>query len=127
MESAAMSDMEIVQRIYAVGGTAIIAGFLLAVTTTGARVLFYLRHGKPRPRLLNRDIVTKGGMAVTIVLITVIRFYPPNVRVALTAGNIGWALITTGAAVIAIWAYNYYELFVIKRKRPDDADDRVAG
>lgn len=128
-----MSSADIVAVIYGIGGTLFLAGFLVAVVTTGARTLWYLRHrGQPlpplpvwpvtaevvaMPRLLTRDIIVKGGMFISFGLIAAIRFLPPETRTHFTAGNIWWALLTTLPAVIAILVYDYFELRVIPRAR----------
>lgn len=128
-----MSNAEIVAAIYGVGGTIFLAGFLVAVVTTGARTIWYLRHRGQAlpplpawshvpeyvamPRLLTRDIIVKGGMFISFGLIAALRFLPPEDRVAFTSGNVAWALLTTLPAVIAICVYDYFEMRVIPRAR----------
>lgn len=110
-----MGPTEQIALVYGIGGTVFLAGFLVAVITTGARVIWYIRHHEPRPRLLDRDVVVKSGMFVSFGLIAAIRFLPPDQRAAVTQGNVGWALITTIPAVVAILTYVAYEIWVIPR------------
>ena len=128
-----MTPAEQIAAIYGVGGTVFLAGFLLAVITTGARAIWYLRHrGQPLPalpfrpstddvvaipRLLVRDVIVKTGLCVSFGLIAAIRFLPPDARMTLTQGNVAWALVTTIPACIAIVTYDLFELLVIPRAR----------
>lgn len=110
-----MTNAEIIALVYGVGGTIFLSGFFVAVVTTGARVLWYMRHARPRPRLLNRDIIVKGGMFIGFGLIAALRFLPPEARIAFTANNVAWAVITTLGPVIAIVTYDWFEIRVIPR------------
>ncbi len=116
-----MTNTEFIAAVYILGGSIFLGGFLLAVVTTGARFLWYVRYRHPRPRLLNRDIIVKGGMFTSFGLIAAIRFVPPEQRVTLTQGNVAWAVATTLPAVVAIVVYCIYELFVIPRDRAEPA------
>ncbi len=116
-----LSDPSIVAWVYGLGGAVFLAGFVIGAMTTLARVLYYFLHKIQRPRLLTRDVVVWGGLALSFAQIAVIRFLPSEVRVQLTANNVGWALATTLPAVIAVCTYVYYELWVIERTR-EDAD-----
>lgn len=112
-----MTNADLIGLIYGIGGSIFLLGFLVAVVTTGARVLWYVRHHEPRPRLLNRDVIVKSGMFVAFGSIAALRFLPIEARLAFTQDNITWALVTTGAAVISILVYDWYELVVIPRVR----------
>lgn len=116
-----MTDTQLVQVIYAIGGTIFIVAIFVGAATTLARVLLYARNGKRRPRLLNRDLIVIGGLAWSFGLITALRFLPLEQRVAITAGNVAWALVTTIPAVIAAVTYVYAEFFVVRRGIGDPA------
>lgn len=110
--------METVQTIYALGGSAFIALLIGSVLTTGARVLFYLRQGKPRPRLLTRDVLVKGQLLLAFTPIIIVRFLDPDTRAALNlTSNVPWALWTTAFGVSALAVYLYFEIFVIERAK----------
>lgn len=116
-----LDDQALVSVIYTVGGTVFLGGFVIGALTTLARVVYYFLHRVQRPRLLNRDIVVWGGLALSFAQIAAVRFLPLDVRTQLTAGNVGWALSTTLPAVIAVVTYCYYELWVIERTK-DEGD-----
>jgi hypothetical protein len=104
-----------VEQIYQWGGSLFLGSLLLNVVTTGARVIWYLRHHEPMPRLLPRDIWSKGGLLLSFAPIVLLRFYPIDVRVAFTTGNVPWALLTIVPATAGMLVYAYFEMFVIKR------------
>jgi hypothetical protein len=109
--------VEIVQRIYTAGGAVFLLALFAGFARTLARVVYYLRNRNQRPRLLNRDVVVIGGLAISFGLITLIRFLPVETRVSLTSGNIAWALLTTVPAVVAVLVYAWYEYAIIERPR----------
>lgn len=108
-----------VAAIYLVAGSLFLLGLFVGTVTTLARVVFYRIHGKRRPRLLTRDLVVFGGLALSFGLITVVRFLPIPTRAAMTSGNVIWALVSTVPAVMAVAFYCYVELFVIGRAREE--------
>lgn len=110
-----MTDQQLVQLVYTVGGSIFLVGLFGGFARTLARVVYYLRHKAERPRLLNRDVLVIGGLSLSFGLITVIRFLPQEARIALTTGNVAWAVLTTVPAVIAVLVYLYFELWVIER------------
>ena len=110
-----MSNTETVALIYALAGSIFIGGLVFAVVLTGARVVYYARNDQPRPRLLTRDIIVKGGMALSFLPIALVRFLPPEARSQLTTGNVAWALVTAVPAALAILVYLYFEIWVIER------------
>lgn len=113
-----MTDLQIVGAIYAVGGTVFIIGIAIGALTTLARVLLYARNKEPRPRLLTRDLIVIGGLAWSFGLIVAVRFLPVDQRIALTTGNVLWALATTVPAAVAAVAYVYAEAFIVRRGLP---------
>lgn len=127
-----MTNADLIATIYGIGGTVFLGGFLVAVVTTGARVMWYVRHKGEAlppwpgitdpgvvaiPRLLTRDVIVKSGMFISFGMIAALRFLPPETRIAFTAGNVGWALLTTIPAVVAILTYDYFELRVIPKAK----------
>lgn len=111
-----MTDADTVRTIYLVGGSIFILGLLLSLVTTGGRVLYLVRQKRRRPELLYRDLVVMGGLAASFVLIASVRLLPPELRSAITSGNVLWAAATTLPAVVAVLVYLYFELFVIRRE-----------
>lgn len=103
-----------VEQVYAWGGSAFLIALFANVVTTGARVIWYLRHRQPMPRLLPRDITTKGGLLLSFAPIVLLRFFPLEHRLAFTTGNVPWALLTIVPATFGMIVYAYYERFVIK-------------
>lgn len=116
-----LSNPGVVATIYTLGGIVFLGGFAIGAMTTLARVLYYFLHRIQRPRLLTRDVIVWGGLALSFAQIAIVRFLPPDIRNGLTAANVGWALSTTLPAVLAVCTYVYYELWVIERTR-EDAD-----
>lgn len=112
-----MTDQQIVQTIYTIGGSIFLIALFAGFARTVARVIYYLQHKALRPRLLNRDFLVIGGLALSFGLITVVRFLPLEARLALTTGNVLWALMTTVPACIAVLTYAWYEYRVIERPK----------
>jgi hypothetical protein len=110
-----MTDQQFVQLIYTVGGAIFLVGLFGGFARTLARVVYYLRNRAERPRLLNRDVLVIGGLSLSFGLITIVRFLPLETRLALTTGNVLWALATTVPAVLAVLVYMYFEVVVIER------------
>lgn len=116
-----MYSLDLVAAIYGLVGTVFLVGLALAVLTTGARVIYYVRYDRPAtPRLLLRDILVMGSLALSFGLIVLVRFLPPDVRTSLTVGNVVWALITSIPAAFAMLVYCYYELVVVRRLKRGD-------
>jgi hypothetical protein len=122
-----VNNPEIVAAIYLVAGVLFLGGFVIGALTTLARVLYYRIHNIRRPRLLTRDVVVWGGLAVSFALISAVRFLPAEVRMQFTAGNVGWALATSIPAVAAVLTYVYFELWVIERTQVEDTTAREAS
>lgn len=110
-----MANADLIALIYAVTGTLFLAALFLGFLRTFARVLYYARNKAERPKLLTRDLVVMGGLSISFGLITLIRFLPQDVRIALTTGNVIWALLTTIPAVVAVCCYTWFEYRVIER------------
>lgn len=113
-----MTNPQAVQLIYTILGWVFLLALLAGFSRTAARVLYYARHKGTRPRLLTRDVIVYGGFSITFGLITLVRLLPQDDRVALTTGNVLWALSTTVPACIAVLTYLYFELFIIERGWP---------
>lgn len=110
-----LNDPGLVAVIYLVSGIVFLGGFAIGALTTLARVLYYFLHHIQRPRLLTRDVIVWGGLALSFAQITAVRFLPPDLRVQLTQGNVVWALATTIPAVVSVCTYVYFEMWVIER------------
>lgn len=117
-----MSSTDAVALIYVIAGSFFLGGLFVGTITTLARVVYYRAKGAPRPRLLTRDILVYGSFSLGIGLITAIRFLPPEVRVAMTTGNIGWAVATSLPFVVGVAVYCWFEIFIIRLKPPGDAE-----
>lgn len=85
---------------------------LFGALLTWGRIAVYRASGYPRPRLLTRDAIVIGGLAIPFVLASIARAvgYMPN-------GELLWVLATGLPALFGIATYVYYELFVIDRDR----------
>lgn len=112
-----VNNPEAVAFIYTLAGITFLIGLFVGAVSTLARVVYYRIHGTRRPRLLTRDVLVYGGLALSFGLIAGVRLLPLDVRLALTTGNVGWALATSVPAVIAVIVYCYFELAVIERAR----------
>lgn len=89
-----------------------VAGLLTAVFSTLARLVRLHRAGIPRPLLIWRDLEVFGLLAGTFALLLAHRVAGmPFVR------EVWWAVLTAGAAVLAIFIYCWYELVVIGHRR----------
>lgn len=116
-----MTDVQLVQLIYAAGGTVFLLALFAGALRTLARLAFYLRNRAERPRLLNRDVLVIGGLSISFGLIAIVRFLPPETRQAITQGNLWWAVGSTVPGVVAALVYAYFEWFVIERPRGENA------
>lgn len=112
-----MTDQQIVQTIYTIGGSIFLIALFAGFARTVARVIYYLQHKALRPRLLNRDFLVIGGLSLSFGLITIVRFLPLEARLALTTGNVACALITTVPACVAVCVYCWFEFRIIERPR----------
>lgn len=108
-----------VALVYTVGGAVFLIALFAGFVRTAIRVIFTpasAYESGHRPVLLVRDLVVIGGFSVTMTAITLIRFLPPETRIAVTQGNVWWALLTTVPICIAVLAYLYAEFFLIERR-----------
>ena len=112
-----LSNPALVSAIYLIVGSLFLLFLFIGAVSTIARVIYYRVNGYTRPRLLTRDVIVFGGLAFTFAAITIVRFLPTETRMALTAGNVAWALVSTLPAVVAIMYYAYVEVFVIERPK----------
>lgn len=104
--------------------TLFVAGLMMAVVSTTFRLVRLRRAGIPRPVLIWRDLAVFGLLAGTFALLLAHRAAGlPFV------GELWWALLTAGAAVLAIGVYVYYELVVIGHRRdgPPEINDNDDG
>lgn len=101
-----------------------VACLLIAVVSTGYRLVRLHRAGIPRPVLIWRDLAVFGLLAGTFALLLAHRAAGlPFVR------ELWWAAITAGLAVLAILIYVYYELIIIGHRRdgPPEVTDNTDG
>ena len=114
-----VGNPEAVSFVYTVGGIVFLMGLFAGFIRTAVRVITVPPSAYPggrRPRLLIRDVIVIGGFALTMTAITLIRFLPPEVRVAYTQGNVWWALLTTIPICVSVLVYCFYEYAVIERR-----------
>ena len=98
-----------------------VLGLLLVAGSIIYRLIHFVRAGIPRPRLIWRDGLVFGGLAVTFVA----------VGVHTTAGRpfddeIWWRAGTGLLAVASVWTMAYFEFFVIGHRR-DAAPEVIEG
>jgi hypothetical protein len=108
-----------VAAIFGIGGIVYLAALLAGFVRTVVRLRIPAADWPEghRPQLLVRDVLVIGGFAVSSTAVVLIRFLPLSERLALTQGNVLWALLTTIPSCVAVLTYVWFELFVIG-KRP---------
>ena len=111
-----------VTAVYALGGSTFLVLFVAGLLWTTVRYLYYVLNRIPKPRLLTRDFIVWGGLSMSFGIISAIRFLPLEERLALTAGNVAFALATTIPAIVAAATYFYFEAFVIRLPKPGDPE-----
>lgn len=94
----------------------------LGTTTTVIRGLRFMAVGIPLPQLLVRDIISKLGLAVPLVLIFSVRWLLGST--ASLSGNLLWVLVTSLPALIGVGVYCYYELVILDGPLPLTRRDR---
>lgn len=106
-----------VEVVGAVALMLFVAGVLLGFGSTAFRLVRLHRAGIPLPRLIWRDVMVFGGLALTFVAIGIHRVmgFP-------FADELWWALGTSSVAVIAVWIYVYYELAVVGHRRDEPGE-----
>lgn len=98
---------------------AYVIGLVLALVKIAARRVRYALLGERPPALLSRDLWFVTGLAFPFLAILTVRviiaFFPDLGLSALLSGNQLWYLLTGAPAIIAVWAFVYYEYFRIER------------
>lgn len=115
-----VGNPEGVSLVYTVGGIVFLVGLFAGFLRTAIRVLFVPPRAYPegrRPRLLVRDIIVIGGFALSMTAIVLIRFLPLETRLALTSGNVWWALLTTIPICLSVLVYCWFEFRIIERPK----------
>lgn len=100
-------------------------GVLLGFGSTAFRLVRLHLAGIPLPRLIWRDVVVFGGLALTFVAIGVHRVLDMPF-----AGELWWSLASASVAVIAVWVYVWYEFAVVGHRRdiaPPDVTEETNG
>ena len=96
-----------------------VVGLLLAAGSITFRLVHFVRRGIPRPRLIWRDGLVFGGLAVTFVAVGI------HSAVGRPFDEELWWRVGTGLlAVASVWTRAYFELFVIGHRR--DAPPEVS-
>lgn len=98
---------------------AFVAGLLVVVGSITLRLVRLHRAGIHLPRLIWRDVLVFGGLALTFVAI--------GFHTALGRpwdNEVWWRLATGLLAGASVWLMAYYELFVIGHRR-DGRDERL--
>lgn len=85
---------------------------LLGAFSTLVRAIRYLLARQRWPALLVRDLVTIGGLGVVFALILGARALEVS---ASLVGNVQWAALTGGLAIVSIGTYVVFELFIIEK------------
>lgn len=98
---------------------AYVVGLVLALVRIAARRLRYAILGEKSPALLSRDLWFVTGLAFPFLAILTVRvviaFFPGLGLSTMLQGNQLWYLITGLPAIIAVWAFVYYEYFRIEK------------
>ncbi len=114
-----------VDFVYVLGGSIFLVALFAGFGWTLVRFVYYVLFVPRRewPVLLIRDVLSTGGLAFSFGLIAGIRFLPIETRLAITTGNVLWALLTTVPAAFGATVYLAFEAFVI-RLRPKARPER---
>jgi hypothetical protein len=88
---------------------------------TGMRVIEYRRAKRPVPVLLIRDVLSRNGLAISFVLILLVRALDigPLVR-----DQLWWTALTALPAIFGAAVYAYFEFFIIDKRAGDIFDRR---
>lgn len=111
-----MTEVEIVNVVHALAFVAFWLIVLVSAVSVAGRVAYYRAHGFKRPRLLTRDAIWHGGVALSFGLILGAR----AIDAQGLRNSLLWALGTDIPAIIAVSTFLYFELFVIERGRRTD-------
>lgn len=93
---------------------AFVIGLGLGAAVTVGRLIRYWRNHEDPPALLWRDVVTRLTLALPFAGILLIRFF--GLRPLDEWWGPWWLIISGALAVIGVWHYLYYEVFVIERE-----------
>lgn len=119
-----------VDTIYGVALALFAFGLIFGTASTGLRMLSLRRRGLTQPRLIWRDILVVGLLALDFLIIAAHRV------AGLPFADHEWfAVLTSSLAVGAVAVYGYYEWRVIGHVRerrdwpetPIEAEDRQVG
>lgn len=108
-----MTDADLVSFVYLVSAVVFLAFIFVGAASVAARVAYYRAHGYLRPRLLTRDVIDRGGFALSFGMILIGRALNIPGRTELP-----WTIATSLPAIIGAATFVYYEVFVIERGRP---------
>jgi len=94
-----------------------LTGLWFGATRTILRILLYHRMGWQYPKLIWRDLIGQGGLALSFLLITAGRLLiamghvPPD----FLNQQWWWIVLSSAPAIVAVWTYAYYEVFELDR------------
>lgn len=102
-----------------VNGVAVVLFWLLFFAGAGStlsRVAYYRAKKFRRPRLLVRDALFVGGLAMSFGLILLARgLRSAGFDTSGLANSLAWNVLTCIPALVAVGVYVYFEVFVIER------------
>lgn len=95
-----------------------LVGLLLGVVRTGMRLVARLRAHRRLPRLLPRDMVVIGGLALSFLLLAGASALNGLhwINGPALMEQSWWVLLRGAGAVVGAWTYVYFEFFVIGKE-----------
>lgn len=114
-----------VDVINAIAFAVFVIALVIGAGATLARFIRYHVQGWPRPKLLTRDVLVIGGLAIAAgALLTVRMMRAIGVDITSLSTNLLWVALTTIPPVGAFVVYAYFEVFVIERGRDEPYRER---
>lgn len=94
---------------------AFVVPLLLGAIRTALRVVARLHAGARQPRLLPRDVITIGGIALSFVLLLGAATLNALgwIDGSALAREAWWIVVRALPAIVGAWTYVYFEFFVI--------------
>jgi hypothetical protein len=106
----------------AISGIAWLIALLLSLSLLLIRVWRYRHEGIQIPALLWRDLISKSGLAEPLVFVFGARIVNAINAVPATSPlttYVPWLIVTTVPALMGMWTFLWYEVFVIDRWQAD--------
>jgi Na+-driven multidrug efflux pump len=109
-----------------------LAWFAMLLASLGlivARIVAFLREHDRVPWLLWRDLLSKWGLAMPLVLVFMARFYNSAIAQSVPPASLQtwlpWLVWTTLPPIMGMGTFLFYEVFVIGRWQTDDGSSRT--